>query len=364
MAHIFSQSKAYRDINVFDVANFSEAQAHDLFCLSRWGSLDTIVCPVCGAVGKHYDRKRRRQWRCKECHSIFSVTTSTPLANRRLPYRKLLLAIFMFVAAPKSESSNKLHATLGVTLRTAYILYGKLREALWEQRDTTPLRGLVHIDGGHFCGKPRRPRKRNGMTSFALNSRLRNRKASIVPRQPGDRIESWNAKKLRNRRVVLVLRQTALIPLVGAAKTRVVIVKAETAKNVLGAIRANVAEGATIMTDESSAYTHLSSWFDHRTVRHSKEYATADGVNQNQAESFMARLRRAEYGVFHGMRHQYFALYANEMAWREDVRHKTLQEKLTDLMAAVMRCGLSRTWRGYNQGHRLAKEYDGLPTRR
>lgn len=361
MSQVFCQSKAYRNLTLDFFYELTEAQAFELFCLARWGGLTRVVCPYCGAVGKHYYRKRRGQWRCKDCESIFSVTTGTPLADRKLPYRKILIAIFCFVSAPKSDAANRVHSMLNVTMRTIYILFGKLRESLWEQRDTKPLSGIVHIDGGHFCGKPRRPRKRTSITSFAVNSKLRNRKASIVPPQKGNKLEPWNVKKLKNRRIVLVMRQVSSEQRVGGTRSRIVIVKAETAANVLSAIRANVTAGATIMTDSSPAYTRLSAWFNHLPVNHSNEYSTYEGVNQNQAESYFARLRRAEYGVFHGMRRQYFALYAHEMAWREDVRRKSLKEKFDELMSAIMRSGLSKTWRGYNQGHRLQKEHDGLP---
>jgi transposase-like protein len=361
MSQVFCQSKAYRNLSLDYFYELNETQARELFCFARWGGLATVVCPYCGAVGKHYYRKRRGQWRCKECDSVFSVTTGTTLADRKLSYRKILIVIFFFVSAPQSDAANRVHSALKLTMRTVYILFGKLRESLWEQRDTTPLNGTVHIDGGHFCGKPRRARKRTTTTSFTINSKLRNRKASIVPPQKGDRLEPWNVKKLKNRRVVLVMRQVSSERRVGASRSRIVIVKAESAANVLSAIRANVTAGATIMTDSSSAYTKLSSWFNHLAVNHTKEYSTYDGVNQNQAELYFSRLRRAEYGVFHGMRCQYFALYAHEMAWREDVRRKTLQEKFDSLMRALMRSGLSKTWRGYNQGHRLQKEHDSLP---
>jgi len=364
MTQPYCQSKGYRDIDLTTVASFSDAEAQTLLRHARWGPTDAITCPQCGAIDQHYYRARRYQWRCKACHAIFSVTTGTPLANRKLPYRKILLAIFLFIAAPKSLAANQAHAALGVTLRTAYVLFGKIRESLWEQRDMTPLTGIVHIDGGHFCGKPHRARRRRGVTSALINSRLRNRKAGIVPLQKGGSIEPWNADKLRNRRVVLVLRQVAKEARIGAVRTRVLIVKAETAANVLDAIRANVAAGATIMTDDSTAYARLSTWFDHHTVRHSEEYCTKDGVNQNQAESYIARLRRAEYGVFQGMRPQYFALYAHEMAWREDMRRASLRQKFDAILLAVMRCGLSRAWRGYNQGCRLRKEFSGLPVNR
>jgi transposase-like protein len=360
MAQIFCQSKAYRDINLFTFATLSEDEAFEKFVEFRWGKRHSVVCPLCGHIGKHYYRQRKRQWRCKKCDAIFSVTTGTILDSRRLPFRTLLVAMFLFIASPKSEAANKAHAVLGVTLRTIYTLYGKLREALWENRDTTPLRGIVHIDGAHFCGKPRRPNIRKKITSVIVNSRLRNRKASIIPPQKGQILEPWNEEKLRNRRIVLVMREVSPLKGIGATKTRVVVVHSESSNHVLGPIRTYVDRGATVMTDSSPAYTKLGIWFDHRAVNHSKAYSK-DGVNQNQAESFMARMRRSEFGVLHGMRATYFALYANEFAWREDMRFSSLDQKFRSLMMAVLSCGLSKVWRGYNQGHRLGIEYDGMP---
>ena len=36
---------------------------------------------------------------------------------------------------------------------------------------------------------------------------------------------------------------------------------------------------------------------------------SAEGVNNNQAESFFSRLRRWKYGVSHGVRPTYLAMY-------------------------------------------------------
>lgn len=361
MTQIFSQSKAYRDFNLMQIIAMSDMEAHETLVKARWRSRDEVICPQCGHADKHYYRKQRRQWRCKKCDAVFSVTTGTILDRRKLPFKTLLIAIFIFAASPKSESANKVHSQLGVTLRTIYTLYGKLREALWEQRDVTPLNGIIHIDGGHFCGKPRRPRVRQKVTSLAVNSRLRSRKAGIVPPQKGQSIEPWNLEKLKNRRIVLVMREVSPMPGIGATKTRVVIVKAEAASFVLGPIRTYVKRNATIITDSSPAYTKLSAWFDHKAVNHTKEYSTKEGINQNHAESFMARVRRSEFGVLHGMRPKYLAFYANEFAWREDVRFLSLHTKFSMLLDFALRSGLSKAWRGYNQGHRLAVEYDGLP---
>lgn len=359
MAQPFSQSKAYRDLCFWDFANLTEEEAREKFALLRWGSASVMPCPICREVDKHYVRRQRNQWRCKHCDAVFSVTTGTPFSKRKLSFKKLLVLIYEFIASPKGCAANGLHSKLQVTLRTAYQNLSKAREALWEQRDLSPLKGLIHVDGGHFCGKPRRPRKRTQATSAIINNKLRNRKAGMVPPDKKNHIEPWNIKKLKNRRVVLTLRQISTTPGLGATRTIVAVVKDESANSVIPVIRKLVDSSAKIWSDDGHGYSRLAAWYEHHTVRHSTEYSTDNGVNNNQAESYFGRMRRGEYGVYHGMRPQYLAFYAHEFAWREDVRRMTLNEKFLNLMQKIFRCGHSKAWRGYIQGHRLGFEYLG-----
>ncbi len=356
MAQPFSQSKAYRDLSYTAICDLTEQQAREKFTLLRWGNLTTMPCPECGTVDIHYSRRHRLQWRCKHCDRTFSATTGTPFNGRKLPYKKILLLIYEFVSSPKGCSANALCARLGITYRTAYQNLSKLREVLYEQADLTPLSGTVHVDGGHFCGKPRRPRKRNKATSSIVNSKLRNRKAGMVP-NGSTHLEPWNKKKFKNRRIVLVMRQLSQTPGQGAERTIARVIMAENSKNAVPVIRKYVELGAAIQSDEGHAFAGLVAWYDHETVCHTREYARDDGVNNNQAESYFARLRRAEYGTYHGMRPQYLAFYVSEMAWREDTRRQSLAQKFEGILTMVFRCGLSKAWRGYFQGHRLGFEY-------
>ena len=236
MAQHFSQSKAYRDFTLDDISEMTEQQAWEKFVIIRWGSLTEIPCPECGTLDRHYVRHQRRQWRCKHCDRVFSVTTGTPFANRKLPFKKLLKLMFEFASSPKGCSANAIHARHRVTLRTAYHNLSKLREVLFEQTDQTPLSGIVQVDGGHFCGKPRRPRKRAKVTSTIVNNKLRNRKAGMVPGGKTN-IEPWNKEKLKNRRIVLTLRQLSQAPGKGAERTIARIIYAEDAKYVIPIIR-------------------------------------------------------------------------------------------------------------------------------
>lgn len=354
MAQHISQSKGYRNLTLTHIMGLSEEQAWETFAKCRWGSTKTMPCPGCGAIDQHYWRRTRRQWCCKHCAKVFSVTTDTPFLGRKLSFKRLLLLIYLYASEPKGLSANKVSGQVGVTFRTAFQNLGKIREAIFQSQDLTQLRGIVQIDGGHFCGKPRRPRRRTKMTTELANNILRNRKASIVPPKPGGMIEPWNKEKLKNRRIVIVMRETMI-----GGRTIVSVVKAEDQKSVIPLVRKYVSQGTTIQTDDGKAYAPLAAWFNHQTVRHSAEYCTDSGVNNNQAESYFSRMRRAEYGTHHGMRPQYLAFYAAEFAWREMSRKNGLAERFADVLQRALRCDISRAWRGYAQGRRLGFEYIG-----
>jgi transposase-like protein len=162
---------------------------------------------------------------------------------------------------------------------------------------------------------------------------------------------------LKNRRIAVVLRQVGKKG-EGANRTIVAITMDENSNSVIPLINKYVAPSSEIWSDNGNGYSKIDfRKYTHETVTHSKEYCRDDGVNNNQAESFFSRLRRAEYGVYHGMRKQYFAFYANEFAWRADMCKKSLREKFDDVMQKIFKCGHSKAWRGYAQGHRLGLEY-------
>lgn len=354
-----SQTQAYRNFSEDEITDLTEDEARKLFGMLRWGSLTKIPCPICGEIDQHYVRQSRNQWRCKHCFTDFSVTTGTPFLNRKLSFKKLLNLVYDFISSPKGLSSNEYLAKRGITPRSAYINYQKIREALFETRDLTPLKGRVQIDGGHFCGKPRRPRVRQQVTSGIVNDKLRNRKASMIPQGQTPKIEPWNFDKLKNRRIAIVMRQVG-VKGEGASRTIVAIALDESASSVTPLVQKYVEPYTEIWSDSGNGYSKLNAkQYPREAVTHSKEYCRSDGVNNNQAESYFSRLRRAEYGIFHGMRRQYFAFYANEFAWRADMKNKSIREKFDDVMTKIFKCGPSKAWRGYAQGHRLGFEYLG-----
>jgi transposase-like protein len=356
----YTQRAEYRDLNSRQAYGMNDDEAHTLLCDIRWGGEDIVPCPACGLIDKHYKRKTRRQWRCVKCQRCFSVTSGTPFAYRKLPLHKLVPVMYEFASGQKGVSANACAPALGVTVRTAHHNFSKLREAMMLCQDKSSLAGIVQVDGGYFCGKPRKANKRAKGAPPRIQSRLRGRKLALDPTKKMADLEPWNQVKREKQRVVVVLRE--LHPpgsgQKGAKRTITEIVTAETAKFIVPMLDRYIRPDSIVQTDGGIAYQKMDHRkFEHQPVVHSECFSTEDGWNNNQAESFFSRMRRSEFGVNHGMRHQYLAFYAADYAWREDTRRKTRSERFRDLIKKAMQCGRSAAFCGYKKRKRLTAEH-------
>lgn len=342
---------AIRDFTLAHVSDMSENDCFWHFVVARFGSRENFACPNCGVIDIHYFRSARRQWRCKHCDVSFSCTTGTAFQDRKLPFKKMLMAIVFFVSGAKGIAAMQLSRILNVQIKTAFVLAGKLREALARSADQTPLRDTVEADGGYFGGRPRKSRNKHKPTPEQIEKQVRAKIAFANGTGPRPRpsMTKSNVERRKKRRVVLVLRQHSGLEGHGAVRTIVAVLKAETADEVTPVIEENVIKGALMMTDENAAYIRLNANYEHEVVNHSQTYSTVDGVNENQAESFFSRVRRYYLGISHKCEPKYLADIVWEMAWREDVRRKTEGTKLAHLLKTTWANGRSIKWRGYWQ---------------
>lgn len=347
----FLHCSRIRDFTLFDVIEMSEDDCYWHLVFARFGSRENFACPKCGVVESHYYRAKRRQWRCRDCDESFSCTTGTAFQDRKLSFKKLLLAIVYFVSGAKGIASMHMSRLLDIQVKTAFVLAGKLREALARSADQTPLSETVEVDGGHFGGRPRKSRNKFKPTPEQIEKKVRAKIAYENGTGPYPRpsMTRRNIERRKKRRIVFVLRQHSGIEGHGAVRTMIAVLKDEVDKEVTPVIEANVVKGASIMTDENKAYTRLNANYEHEVVNHSQTFSTVDGVNENQAEAFFSRLRRYYLGISHKCEPKYLADIAWEMAWREDVRRKTEGEKTAHLLKTTSANGRSLKWRGYWQ---------------
>lgn len=94
------------------------------------------VCPHCGSterIGKMGGKSTRiGTYKCYVCRKPFTVKIGTIFEDSHLPLHIWLQAIYLLAASKKGISSNQLHRTLGCTLKTAWFLSHRIREAMRE----------------------------------------------------------------------------------------------------------------------------------------------------------------------------------------------------------------------------------------
>ena len=203
----------------------------------------------------------------------------------------------VFCNEVKGKSMLALARDLDVQYKTAFVLAHKLREAM-----AASMKGLR-------IGGEGRVAEIDGAFSAAIRPENLNR--------PGGRRLSEN--KSGKRRAVVVMRERG-------GRTLAQVFATEDAA--LFSIGQRVAKGTTIHADESPAWNPLQARFSMKRINHQHGYSIA-GACTNGAESYFSRLRRAELGHHHHIAGPYLLRYAQEAAWREDLRRVSMASKPT-----------------------------------
>jgi hypothetical protein len=113
-------------------------------------------------------------------------------------------------------------------------------------------------------------------------------------------------------------------------------------------LRQRIAHGTVVHADESPAWNPLHARFAMQRVNHQDGYSV-DGACTNGAESYFSRLRRGELGHHHHIAGPYLVRYAQEAAWREDLRRVSNGEQTHGIIGLAMRGRPSVDFCGYWQ---------------
>jgi transposase-like protein len=248
------------------------------------------ICPHCGGVERisKMGGKSTRigAYKCYQCRKPFTVKVGTIFESSHIPMRHWLQAIFLMASSKKGISSNQLHRTLGCTLKTAWFLSHRIREAM-RSTDTTPMGS----DG----------------TPVEMDETF----VGFVEGQPKTGRRAWS-----NKNVVFTLVERG-----GSARS--FHVDGTRAGDFLPAIRANVAKGANVMTDELAAYKFIAEteqFGSHETVKHSKdEYVRYEGdkvISTNTVEGYYSVFKRGMKGTYQHCKEKHLHRYLCEFDFR------------------------------------------------
>jgi len=322
MAQHFLLSAGARSLSAAKIMRMSDSGVENVFLRLRWPETDgKPVCPDCGCTVCYACRRPESQlrWRCKACRGDFSITSGTLFAWHKLPLRTYLLAVAGFCNEVKGKSMLAFSRELDVQYKTAFVLAHKLREAMASSMKGLRIGGegrVAEIDGAYFGG----------------HVRPANRAADRIDRR---RAENQSGK----RRVVVVMRERdgrTLAQVFGGEDAAVPV------------IRHRIAPGTVVHADESPAWNPLPAKFAMQRVNHQDGYSI-DGACTNGAESYFSRLRRGELGHHHHIAGPYLVRYAQEAAWREDLRRVSNGEQTHGIVGLAMRSSPSVDFCGYWQ---------------
>lgn len=322
MTQHFLLSAAARSLSPGKVIRMSDREAENVFARLRWPQTDgKPACPRCGCQ-ICYDCRRaedRPRWRCKACSADFSVTSGTLFAWHKLPLKSYLMAIAVFCNEVKGKSMLALSRDIDVQYKTAFVLAHKLREAMASSTKALGIGGVgrtVEVDGGYFGGHIRP----ENLAADRIDRRL-------------------VANRSGTRKVVVAMRERG-----GRTLAQVF----PTEANAVTMIRRRITQGTIVHADESSAWNPLHASFVMQRINHQDGYSIGSACT-NGAESYFSRLRRGELGHHHHIGGPYLARYAQEAAWREDLRRVSNGEQVHGVAGLAMRCRPSVDFCGYWQ---------------
>ena len=328
MSQHFLLSAGARTLSFRDVLQLSDEEVQLRMAEARWGRRDQQACPHCGVIDTHRHTPRQHRWRCKHCYKAFSVTSGTVFHCHKLPLKLIYAAMALYASAVKGISALQLCRDLGVQYKTAFVLLHKLRETIFQAKDAARLKGTIQMDGAYVH----------------TYVRPKNRKKDRVDRRKA-------VHQNKHKCVVVVLREMAEEKGQGAVRSKVVVLPAEDEAYIRPTVEALVEPGSVIVTDEAPGYTVVGLKHEHRVVCHAEEYQSKEGINQNQAESFFSRIRRMFIGQLHHTDPRYLDVYAQEIAYREDLRRVDNGGMVADLLKKCLRRGPSRDFCSYWQGN-------------
>ena len=241
------------------------------------------VCPHCGGVdriGKMQGKSTRiGAYKCYQCRKPFTVKIGTIFESSHVPMNVWLQAMYLIAGSKKGISSNQLHRTLGVTLKTAWFMSHRIREAM----------------------------KSNDPGMFGEGGGMVEVDETFIGREPGSTLKPSFHHKMK----VLALVDR------NSGRSRAVVVNGVSAKDLAADVFHNVSREARLMTDEATAYQVLGRHFaSHNTVSHKAlEYGRGE-FHTNTVEGYFSIFKRGMRGIYQHCAKKHLHRYLAEFDFR------------------------------------------------
>jgi len=273
-----------------------EEAAYEYVKAHLWA--DGPICPHCGErerIGKLKGKSTRiGVHKCYKCRKPFTVKVGTIFQSSHVKMHLWLQAIYLMVSSKKGISTQQLHRTLGVTLKTAWFMSHRIREAM---RDGTlaPLGGngeYVEADETYF-GKKKNPQmsvQRKGRPYLKGGAGPSGKRAIVSLVERGGEVRSFHVKQANKENVANIVTQ-------------------------------NIKQESVLATDESPLYKAVGKeLLDHQTVKHSRGEYVRGGVHSNTVENYFSVFKRGMRGTYQHCAEKHLHRYLAEFDFRYNNR--------------------------------------------
>jgi transposase-like protein len=276
-----------------------EQAAYDYVEANLWPN--GPVCPKCGESERttkmQGESTRIGVYKCRACRKPFTVKVNTIFESSHVKLHLWLQAIYLMCSSKKGISSHQLHRTLSVTLKTAWFMSHRIREAM-KSDNMTPFGsngGIVEVDET-YMGKVK-AKYRNNSSKLKVGAPYLAQKRKIVA------LVDRDTKQVRSLRMDKINSRT-LMPI----------------------IKANVAREAQLMTDGANFYTKIGPEFSaHHSVNHTQgEYVNRENplLHTNTVENYFSVFKRGMKGTYQHCGEQHLNRYLSEFDFRYNHRMK------------------------------------------
>jgi hypothetical protein len=300
----------------------------DFMVAMRWP--DGVACPRCGSKEVSF-LSSRRIWKCKVDHERqqFSAKVGTVMEDSPIGLDKWLPAMWLLGSCKNGISSYELARGLKVTQKTAWFMLHRIRLAMQEK-------------GGGMLGG-------GGKTVEADETWIGGKARSMNKKRCAKASTGGEGKKSGPYAYSGKTIIAGLLERGGRVRTRVI-------PDVKGAtlhplIRANVAKGSGLHTDEGGGYvgidlpTKLPEDFTpgdypldyiHEAVNHQAEEYVRGNVHTNGVENFWSLLKRTIGGTYVSVEPFHLFRYLDEQAYRFNTRKESDGSRFADVVRAVV----------------------------
>lgn len=280
-------------MSILSAKYFHDEQAAYRFIESRvWAN--GRICPHCGCVDSSAKlggkSTRMGVYKCYDCYKPFTVKVGTIFEGSHIKLNIWLQAMYLMCSSKKGISSTQLHRTLGITLKSAWFLSHRIREAMKPLTDS-PVGGggkIIEIDETFVGGKEKHK----------------------------------HASKRHKARSPFLGKQVVLSYVEREGKVRSHHIEKATKQFIAPVLKKNIKEDSLVFTDEASQYAQIGKEFiAHHAVNHSKgEYSLGGYIHTNTIEGYFSVFKRGMTGTYQHCKPKHLKRYLAEFDFRYNHR--------------------------------------------